>query len=295
MNPIVYIDRASGEEVQEKVPSGTFLKFLYTHPFGILSLNLLFKRKLVSRVGGWFMNTRYSASKIEGFLEEHQMDLNHYFKPTDGYRTFNDFFYRKVKPEFRPIGEDLVSPADGKMVAFNSIKESEKFFVKGSLFNTAEFLNSIDLAKDYKNGGLAIIRLAPTDYHRYHFPAAGKAGPSHKVKGNYLSVSPIALQQSISIFLTNKREFTELETEQFGKIVVADVGATMVGSIEQTYEFNSRVEKGQEKGYFAFGGSTIVLLTQDKKIKFSDDLIENSARGIETALFMGDTIGKAFA
>ena len=293
MDQIKYIDRKSGKEVVENPPGAGFLKFLYNHPFGKLSLNLLFKRKLVSTAGGWFMSGSRSAKRIEGFINQHKMDLSDYLVPEGGYKTFNDFFYRKICDGARPLGSDFVSPADGKIIVFNTIDRCTQFFVKGSSFNISDFLNSKKLAEKYEGGGLAIIRLAPTDYHRYHFPASGKADPSVKIKGPYYSVSPLALKQSVRILLENKREYTILKTSEYGDVVICDVGATMVGSIHQTYKANSDVKKGEEKGYFAFGGSTLVILIEKDKVKFDEDLIGNTQNGMETAVRMGETIAKS--
>lgn len=293
MDKIVFIDGETGKKVVETPPSSKMLKYLYNKPFGRLSLNILFKRKLVSSVGGLYMNSKRSSKRVLPFVDNHKMDLSDYVVPESGFRSFNQFFYRELKENTRPIQEGLVSPADGKALVFNEINDSTRFFVKGSLFSVAEFLGSNELGKKYEGGGLVIVRLAPTDYHRYHFPTEGIAGPSIKIRGHYFSVSPLALQRNLAIFLQNKREYTLLKNEELGDIVVCDVGATMVGSINQTYTYDGKVEKGQEKGYFAFGGSTIVLLTEKGKVKFKDELIQNTLNGFETTVKMGETLGWA--
>lgn len=292
MDPIVFINRKTKLKVEENPPGAGFLNFLYSSPLGKLSLNLLFKRKLVSAVGGLYMNSKKSASRVNKFIDNHQMKMDDYLVPDAGFKTFNEFFYRKVKKEARPIGENLVCPADGKVLVFQNLKESQQFFIKGGLFNLETFLGSKEIAKKYQDGAMMIIRLAPTDYHRYHFPCDGIAGPSIPVKGEYLSVSPIALRKSLDIFLKNKREYMSLESSHYGDILICDVGATMVGTIIQTYQANSKVEKGQEKGYFAFGGSTLVMLCEKNKVSFSKDLLENSKQGLETEVKMGETVAK---
>lgn len=292
MDPIIFINRKTNKKIEEVPPGAGFLNFLYSNPFGKLSLNLLFKRKLVSAVGALYMNSKRSASRVTKFIEDHKMDMRAYLVPGQGFQTFNEFFYRKITEGSRPIGNDLVCPADGKVLVFDSIDKSLEFFVKGALFNLETFLNSTDLATKYSEGGMMIIRLAPTDYHRYHFPCDGKAGPSIPVNGHYLSVSPIALKKSLDIFLKNKREYMILESESFGDLLICDVGATMVGTIIQTYEAKTMVQKGEEKGYFAFGGSTLVVLTEKNKVSFSKDLLENTKNGFETEVQMGETIGE---
>lgn len=291
MEPIKFVNRKSKEIIKESPPGAGFLNFLYSHPFGKLSLNLLFKRKLVSAVGGWFMNSKRSSKRVQKFISDHNMDMSEFLVPEEGFQTFNDFFYRKLAKNARPIGSDLACPADGKVLAFNDNSKSQEFFIKGSVFNLETFLESSKLAEKYKEGGMMIIRLAPTDYHRYHFPCEGKAGPSIPIKGDYLSVSPLALKKSLDIFLKNKREYMVLNSTEYGDILICDVGATMVGTIIQTYSPGNIVSKGEEKGYFAFGGSTLVMLTEKNKVTFSADLIENTKNGLETEVQMGETIG----
>ncbi|MFV0590515.1 MAG: phosphatidylserine decarboxylase [Draconibacterium sp.] len=293
MKTIKYIERASGETKTENVPGEGMLKWLYASATGKAALHLLVKRKIVSALGGWYMNTGRSAKRIPDFVKEHNIDLNEYeISTVEGYKTFNQFFYRKLKPGARPIGEDIVSPADGKILVFPALNDVSSFFVKGSEFTLSSFLHNEELAKKYANGSMCIVRLAPPDYHRYHFPAPGVASESVKIKGHYFSVSPLALRGSLEIFCQNKREYSILATEGYGDILIMDVGATMVGSIIQTYQ-SGKVDKGDEKGYFAFGGSTLVLLFEKGKIRFSPDLIENTDQKLETSIKMGETI--AFA
>lgn len=290
---ITYIDRESGKKITEQVPGGGFLRFLYHNPFGKIALWTAFKRKFVSGFMGWLMNTRFSHRSIANFLRKYNMHLGEYIVPVEGFKTFNDFFYRKIQDGARPIGEGLVSPADGKTVAFATVEANTKFFVKGWEFTVSDFLQDATLAKKFEGGAMVIVRLAPVDYHRFHFPAAGKASPATLVDGAYYSVSPIALKNSLEIFCQNKREYMVLDSPDFGDILICDVGATMVGTIIQTYQGNAQVAKGDEKGYFAFGGSTVVLLFEPGKVQLDQDLLENSANGIEMQVKMGTTIGQA--
>jgi len=291
METLKYIERASGEVKTENVPGKGMLKWLYASASGKAALNLLVKRKIVSAAGGWYMDSRLSAKRIPEFVNEHRINLNECeISDTQHYKTFNNFFCRKLKPGARPMEEGVVSPADGKILAFQSMKDIPSFFIKGSEFNLQTFLDDESLAKKYEDGAMAIVRLAPADYHRYHFPASGIASESLKINGHYYSVSPLALRGSLKIFCENKREYCTLSTEEFGDILIVDVGATMVGSIIQTYEANSKVKKGDEKGYFAFGGSTLVLLFEKETITFDADLIENTKKGLETTVKVGEKI-----
>nr|WP_321358844.1 phosphatidylserine decarboxylase [uncultured Draconibacterium sp.] len=294
METIKYIERASGEIKTESVPGEGMLKWLYSSATGKAALNLLVKRKIVSAIGGRYMDSKRSAKRIPQFVNEHNINLEECeFSDIQHYKTFNEFFYRKLKPDVRPLEEGVVSPADGKILAFQSKNDISSFFVKGSEFNLQTFLNDEVRAKKYETGAMAIIRLAPVDYHRYHFPASGKASESIKIKGHYFSVSPLALQKSLRIFCENKREHCTLATKEYGDILIVDVGATMVGSIIQTYEANIQVKKGDEKGYFAFGGSTLVLLFEKGKITFDVDLVENTKKGMETTVKVGEKIASA--
>lgn len=293
METIKYIDRTSGETRMEKVPGEGMLKWLYSSTTGKVALHLLVKRKMVSALCGWYMDSKLSAKRIPNFVKEHNINVSE-LKVNDisEFETFNQFFYRKLKLETRPIGEHLVSPADGKILAFQSLNDVSSFFIKGSEFNLNSFLQNKELATKYNDGAMAIIRLAPADYHRYHFPASGKVSASKPIKGHYFSVSPLALRGSLKFFFENYREYCTLQTKTYGDILISDVGATMVGSIIQTYHANSEVKKGAEKGYFAFGGSTLVLLFEKDKVTFDEDLISNTKNGLETSIKMGENIAK---
>lgn len=291
MEYIEYIERESGKVKKEVVPGEGMLKWLYGSFLGKASLHVLFKRKLVSAVGGRFMNSRLSKGRIKKFVRKNGVDMS-IFHETDSksYKHFNEFFYRKIQENQRPIGEDIVSPADGKILAFQKIRDVDSFFIKGSEFSVKSFLGNEELANRFVGGSMAIIRLAPADYHRYHFPVSGHISESKRIKGRFYSVSPLALRKSLEIFCQNQREYSLLENEEFGSVLISEVGATMVGSIIQTYKPGITVEKGMEKGYFAFGGSTVVLFFEKGKIQFDEDIVENTGKGYETSIQMGQTI-----
>jgi len=291
MDSILYIDRSNRKIKKENVPGSGILKWLYFSVTGKLALHLLIKRKIVSKLGGWYMNSRFSANQIQPFAEKYNINLKEcQISYTNQFKTFNDFFCRKLKAGVRPLGKNIVSPADGKILVFQSLKEISSFFIKGNEFTLKSFVQNKKLGERFENGSMAIIRLAPADYHRYHFPASGFASDSIQIKGSYFSVSPLALKGSLKIFCENKREHCVLKTEKHGNILIVDVGATMVGGITQTYTPDSNVKKGDEKGYFSFGGSTLVLLFEKGKIQFDKDLIENTRKGKETSIQMGENI-----
>jgi len=288
---IIYINRKTGQKETEIVKGPKTMNYVYNKRLGQIGLRLLFKRKIFSMYGGWVMNKSKSIQKIDEFLKVNQLDMSQFVVPEGGYKNFNDFFYRKLQPNKRPIGKGLVSPADGKVVAFKTIGCCMDFYVKDCTFNLITFLKDKELAKKYEGGSMLVIRLAPADYHRFHFPAEGIPNETKKIKGYYYSVSPIALKQNMRIFLENKREYSTLKTKEFGDILLCDVGATLTGSIIQTYIPNQRVKKGEEKGHFAFGGSTVVVLFEKDKVIIDEDLLENTQKGLETTVEMGETIG----
>ena len=296
MDYIEYLDRETGSLCRETVPGEQWLKWLYHHPMGRIALHGLVKRKLISACYGRLMDRPESCKKIAAFVEDLQINMDEAARPVEDYNSFNDFFSRKLKPETRPVdgaAETVVSPADGKVIAFENIYNLGSFFVKGQSFSLKEFLQNGHLVDKYEEGTLLIFRLAPVDYHRFHFPASGQISASTQINGSYFSVSPYAVKDMLSVYWENKREYSVLKTEQAGDILLCEVGATMVGSIIQNYAPDSKVEKGQEKGYFKFGGSTVIMLLEKDKVRIDSDILRNSERGFETSIKMGQHIATA--
>jgi phosphatidylserine decarboxylase precursor len=238
----------------------------------------------------------FDAEPIFVDIDSEDFNINLGIAQQQHFNTFNDFFTRKLKPEFRPVNNDssvVVSPGDGKILAYQNIA-NQNFIIKGYKFDINTFLQNDSLAALYRNGSMISLRLCPTDYHRYHFPLGGTVLLKNKINGELYSVSPIALHSMVDIFLLNKREYIILANRRFGDIVMAEVGATMVGSIVQTYTDN-QVVKGEEMGYFKFGGSSIVLLFKKGTVNIDSDLLENTRKGLETQVKMGEEIGKALS
>ena len=288
--PIKYIDRETGQIQIENVYGEQWLNWLYHNPVGEATLWVIAKRKIVTSLYGDAMEKPSSADKIMPFVKEYKVDLS--IAQQQRFKSFNDFFIRQLKPEARPIVADslaIASPADGKILAYENINQSD-FYIKGFRFNVDSFLNDKELSKKYENGAMIVFRLAPPDYHRYHFPVSGVTGSSNiKIDGDYYSVNPLALRKKAEIFWLNKREYGIIKSPIFGDVAMVEVGATMVGSMIQTYT-GTTVKKGQEKGYFKFGGSTVVLLFEKDKIKIDSDLLTNTQKGLETTIKMGEQI-----
>ena len=291
MKQINIIDRKTGKVFRETPPNERFLRFLFHNPLGKLPMLLMVKRKVVSAWMGKQMDKEKSAARIAPFVEKFHINMTEAVQKVSDYKTFNDFFYRKLKPNARPIADGIVSPADGKILAFENVSKTKAFFVKGNKFTIQKFLQDNALANQFENASLLLIRLAPDDYHRFHFPYAGKASVSKLIDGAYYSVSPYAVKENFTIFCENKREYSILKTEDKGDILISEIGATMVGAIFQTYPADTTVTKGQEKGYFAFGGSSVILLVDADKIKIDADILENTKNGFETTVLMGERIG----
>lgn len=293
---IEYIERKTGEIKVEKVPGEKYLKFLYYNPLGELPLNLVVKKKFLTEYYGREMDKPESVKKIPSFIKEADINIGEAKKKVEEFTSFNDFFYRELKDGARTVDtreEVLASPADGKILAFENLDKEKEFYIKGDKFTLEEFFADKELAEKYRDGIFMIIRLAPIDYHRFHFPTDGKISESKLVDGAYYSVSTHAIRKNFRILCENKREYSILKTERFGDIAMFEVGATMVGGIKQSYQPNTFVKKGEEKGYFYFGGSTCVLVFEKGKVKIDSDLLENTKKGIETKVYMGEKIGVA--
>ncbi len=294
---VEYVDRKTGKLKEEKVPGDGGLHFLYHSALGKFFLELMIKRKFASSLYGKYQDTERSSRKIKSFIEEQNIDMNDYLvSDYRKYRTFNDFFYRKIDPEKRPMPKDkniLISPADSRALFYENINQDFLFPVKGYNMNLKNLLMNDELCRSFSGGSLAVFRLCPSDYHRFHFIDDCLVKKEKFIDGDYYSVNPIALDSVEDLFSKNKRNLTLLETENFGDMIYIEVGATFVGSIIQTYNSETANRKGDEKGYFKFGGSTVILLFQNGKVNFDRDLIENSQKGLETYVKAREKIGSA--
>ena len=293
-NRIKFYNRYTQSVEDERVFGEHFLKFLYSSHLGKLTLNQLVKRKIFSELYGQFMRHSMSRRYIEPFVKKYHIDASVFEKDIRDFRSFDDFFSRKLKKSARPItvmSEALAFPCDGRHLVLDDIRKLPTFFIKGQRFDIKALLRDDTLAQEFKDGSMVISRLCPTDYHRFHFPCNAVIRRIYKVKGDYRSVSPIATKANISIFFENKRIVSVLQSEDVGTVLMVEVGATGVGKITQTAEAGRLYFKGEEKGYFSFGGSTVLTIFQKNKVKFSEDLRKNTLNGIETFALMGDRMG----
>jgi phosphatidylserine decarboxylase len=288
---IKYINRATRKIETEKPPAEALMRFLYGNTFGKKVVLPIAKQKFITMRYGKMMNSSNSVKRIQAFVNTLKIDMSESKKEINEFKSFNDFFFRELKRGARTIQNGLVSPGDGRILAFENVSDVNSFYIKGKKFTLSEFLKDESLVEKHKNNAMVILRLAPNDYHRYHFPYQGTPSKSKSINGAYYSVSPIALQSSFTeVFCENKKEICQLTTENAGNILIIPVGATMVGSLNATFEPGTFVQKGHEMGYFAFGGSTVVLLFDAAYFKLDQDLLDNTNNNLETYLKMGEQI-----
>ncbi|TVP78709.1 MAG: phosphatidylserine decarboxylase [Puniceicoccaceae bacterium] len=293
--PIQYYNRITQAVETEQVYGEGFLRWAYGNPLGRLSVDVAVKRLWFSRWYGWRMDQAKSRSRIQPFLDTYQVDASEFADPVETYASFNQFFYRRLKPEARPIDADphtAVFPADGRHLAIEDIDRAGRFYIKGQSFDREKFIGDAALARDFEGGTLLISRLCPVDYHRYHFPVNGEAGAAVDLPGTLRSVSPLALRRHLSILWENRRARTLVDSPNFGRVLVMEIGATCVGGMHSTYA-PGPLQKGDEKGYFSFGGSCVATLYQKGAISLDPDLLEQAALGREVYAKMGDRCGLA--
>ncbi|KZT39119.1 hypothetical protein SISSUDRAFT_1061405 [Sistotremastrum suecicum HHB10207 ss-3] len=241
-----------------------------------------------------------SAAEIPTFIRFHKLNVDEIRDPISSYKTFNQFFYRKLKDGARPVTDPddpttIVSAADCRLVVFESVNEATKLWIKGREFTVARLLGDAykHEAARYAGGSLAIFRLAPQDYHRFHSPVDGVIGPMTHISGEYYTVNPQAIRTALDVYGENVRKIVPIDSPSFGRVMAVCIGAMMVGSILTTVDEGNNVARGQEFGYFAFGGSTIVLLLEKDTVKWDEDLIINGRASLETLVRVGMGIGKS--
>ena len=251
----------------------------------------LLSSKAVSAAGGAALSTRASAALVPGFIRRAGIDMSDF--ESREWRSFNDFFTRGLRPGARPVDPDplaLVSPCDSRLLALD-ITPDLTFRIKGGDYSVSSLLRNRRLAEDFAGGRCLIFRLCVDDYHRYCYFDDGCKGGNIPLPGRYYTVRPVALEHH-DFFKENSREYTVMATRHFGKAVQVEVGATFVGRIENHHGVCS-FRRGEEKGMFLFGGSTIVLLLGKNAADIDPRIIENTSRGLETRVLMGRKIGHA--
>jgi len=293
---IQFFNRSKGTVETERVYGENWLKLIYDNPFGKLLLWAAVKKAWFSRWYGWRMSQPASKARIRPFIRKYKLDEEEFDSDPEGFRSFNEFFSRKLNPDARPIEQAnavAVFPADGRHLGVQDLSANLGFYVKGQKFDLPKLFQSEELAGRFRKGSLIISRLCPVDYHRFHAPVSGKISEARLINGSLFSVNPIALRKRLSVFWENKRYLCMIDSDYHGKVAQFIVGATCVGSSTFTFSQNQRVNKGEELGYFSFGGSSVLTLFEKDRLRISEDVQQHSQANIETYAKMGEEMGRA--
>lgn len=287
---LMICDREGNPTADSCASQGKLLKLLYGNPVGRASLKLL-TQPIVSYLAGAALDHPLSTAAIPPFVMKKHIKMDDFAEET--YRSFNAFFTRPIKPAARPIDRDpeaLISPCDAKLFVV-PVTEEARFTVKGAEYSTAAFLGCRKLAAAYAGGQCLIFRLTPDDYHRYCYPDSCEVGKTRCIKGILHTVNPVSAEH-VKVYHTNTRTVTMLHTEHFGRVLQIEVGAMFVGRIVN-HPHGKHMERGIEKGYFEFGGSTVVLMLEAGKAEIDPQILRNSENGAETIVRYGSRIGRA--
>ena len=261
------------------------VRFLYNTAVGRFFLKALVNPRF-SRIAGAFLDSRLSKPMVGRFIKKNNINMGDYEERR--YKSFNDFFTRKRKQiDFDKDLSSLISPCDGFLTAFK-VDEDSRFTIKNSTYSLAELLNDKELADSYKDGMCLIFRLTPRHFHRYSFIDSGVVKGEKVIPGILHCVRPVACDR-YPVYVQNSREYTVIETDNFGTVVQMEVGAIIVGKITN-HQGLDKVERCQEKGYFEFGGSTIIALLKKDVASVDEAILKNSADDIETEVKIGQRI-----
>lgn len=292
LKPALY-NRHTGNIEHENTYKHKGLKFLYHHPVGKVITRGLLSQPYMSALYGAHMKSPRSKSFIKPFIEQYKIDISEIKRPLDSFRSFNDFFIRELAEGARVIDKDashLISPADSRLLVFDMASGLE-IPVKGYWYSLQQLVKDKNIAKKYADGWCYVYRLAPPDYHRFCYIDNGKQEKVKRLRGVLNSVHPIALKSKKSLLSKNYRELTVLHTHNFGDVIHIEVGALLVGKVIQCNREPHAFRKGEEKGWFEYGGSTIIQLFTKDAIVPDADIIEYSAQGIETLVKVGEKTG----
>lgn len=302
---ILIQDRRTGKLIEEKMPTYIRLGIRMLHQNFVTyntAVDFGYVRNIFQSLTiqqGQKYDHPSSVNNIPHFIKYHKLPVHEISDPLTSFKSFNEFFYRRIKlDEYRPLASPndpyvTVSPADCRLNVFESISEATRLWIKGVNFSVTSLLKDEGLGKYFEGGSLVIARLAPQDYHRYHSPVDGVVTMNYHIPGTYYTVNPMAVRQKVDVYTENARTVTLIESPQFGKVAFVSIGAMMVGSIVITPEIGAEVKRMSEIGYFAFGGSTIVLLySKDAHVEFDKDLLDNSKDQLETLIKVGESIGR---
>jgi len=287
-------NRQSQSFETEQVPGGSFLAFFYGRTLGRWVARWVWSRVLFSRLYGWIFHQSFSRRQIDRFVAQNHIDMSEVQVPDNGFQSFNDFFIRQLKPDARPIAnaaKALVSPADSRLKVFQ-LRDTSLLHIKGVELTLPQLLGAETPVDQFADGLCLQYRLAPRDYHRFGYVEDGVQSPIRVVGGRLYSVSPLALRHMPAIWGENYRHWCIIETRAMGPVLQIEVGATVVGSIIQHRPDGGICHRGEEKGYFQMGGSTVLVIVQPDRVKIDEDILKNSVNDIETLVRYGEAVGR---
>lgn len=288
-----YYDRERERLVEEKVLDEPILRWLYETRLGRRATAWFFARSAFSRLYGAYYGSRWSRRDIAPFVARFDVDTRD-FEPGP-FPSFNAFFTRRLLPGRRPFAADadtMPSAAEGRVLGWRAVDGAATIPIKGMRLTAASLLGSAEEARPFSGGPGLAIRLAPQDYHRFHFVDDGVVLRAWRLGGALHAVNPIALAAMGDILCRNRRWVTLVETDRFGLLAVVEVGAMTVGRIHQHVGPGERVRRGQEKGTFEYGGSTVAILGRPGAWAPDEDILRRTAEGVETFVRVGRAVAR---
>ena len=296
--PIRFVDHETGDVREEAVYGGAWVRFMYGTVIGRL-LSAVVAAPFLSRFYGWLQDRPRSKQKVAPFIERFGIPMDE-FQPTEGRRaddpfgSFNEFFTRRVAEGARPFvaGEEFPAPCDARYFGYDQLDGAVEIPVKGRFFAAPALLQNESWQAAFDGGPGFIARLCPVDYHRFHFPDEGRVLDRWRIPGALHSVNPWALAERSDIFMINERAVTILETKNFGKLAYVEVGATCVGKIVETHRSDT-FGRGDEKGMFLFGGSTVIVLGEPGRWRLDRSIVGHTEQAMESYLKMGRRLARA--
>ena len=262
------------------------IRFLYHTIPGRCILKILVKLQ-ISRKIGIILDSKFSRGLVPLFARKNRINLKEHEE--NKYTSFNDFFTRRRRAARIDITPGhLISPCDGYLTVY-PIGKNSTYRIKHIEYDLEQLLENRELAEHFSDGWCLIFRLASKNYRRYCYVCEGIQREHRKVEGKMHCIRPAAYT-SIPVFIENCREYVEIESDFLGHIIQMEIGGLLVGEI-QNYPCSSKVLQGQEKGYFEFGGSAIIILLEKNRVKIKNEIQERSQRDEETEVYLGEQIG----
>ncbi|KAI8842997.1 phosphatidylserine decarboxylase-domain-containing protein [Chytridium lagenaria] len=292
---VIYVqDRTSKQIYEEQLP-------VYVRIGERCESIKMLLRSLTMKQGAKYTDPS-SREEIGRFIAFHNIVMDEIQQPLSAFANFNEFFYRKLKPGTRvPESKDanvILSPVDSRMCCYPTLSDVTRFWVKGTKFDLPRLLSDEKMASLFSNGALSIFRLAPQDYHRFHSPVNGVIKSIKRVSGEFFTVANVAVQSAVDVYTENERVVFLIDTPKtgsgpgsFGIVALICVGSLLVGSINATVKVGQNVKRMDELGYFAFGGSTVILVFAEDTMTFDHDLIDYSSQCLESVVKVGNQIG----